>query len=125
MKKKLENPDFAHPVGKSSILRIDWKSFKKELPKSGQDIWVVLKTKNGYLLANGTYFNEVIPASGPFEESRWKQIKFHDYGIPEILVGKEYADKNQKRLIAWGVNRGIIRLAKLPKDWKPNAPCNS
>jgi|FAXJ01.1.fsa_nt_gi hypothetical protein len=126
MKKKLkiENPDFAHPIGKSSILRIDWKSFEKEMPLSGQDIWVVLRVKNGYIIRTGTYFNEVIPANGPFKASIWKQIKFHDLGLPDILVGKEYADKNQKRLVAWGAHRGIVRLAKLPEDWKPNASCN-
>lgn len=124
--KKLENSDFARAVGKSSILRIDWKSFKKETPKSGQDLWVVLKVRNGYLIATGTYFNEVLPASkdGHFPATTWKQIKFHDFGIPDILVGKEYADKNQKRLVAWGVHRGVIRLAKLPEDWNPNAPEN-
>lgn len=125
-KKKLTNPDFAHPIGKSSILRIDWKSFKKEMPKSGQDIWIVLHCKDGYMVATGTYFNEVIPASkdGNFPETRWKQIKFHDFGIPDILVGKEYSDKNQKHLVAWGAHRGILRLAKLPEDWKLNAPNN-
>lgn len=123
-KEKQENLDFAHPVGKSSILRIDWKSFKKEMPKSGQDIWIVLKAKNGFMVAQGTYFNEVIPASkdGNFPETTWKQIKFHDFGIPDILVGKEYSDKNQKHLVAWGAHRGIVRLAKLPEDW--NAPRN-
>jgi hypothetical protein len=123
-KEKQENLDFAHPVGKSSILRIDWKSFKKEMPKSGQDIWVVLKARNGYHVVTGTYFNEVIPASkdGNFPETTWKIIKFHDFGCPDILVGKQYANKNQKRLMAWGVNRGIIRLAKFPKDWTINAP---
>ena len=121
---KQQNLDFAHPVGKSSILRIDWKSFKKEMPKSGQDIWVVLKARNGYHVVTGTYFNEVIPASkdGNFPETTWKIIKFHDFGCPDILVGKQYANKNQKRLMAWGVNRGIIRLAKFPKDWTINAP---
>jgi hypothetical protein len=126
-KQKTENnADFANPVGKSSILRIDWKSFKKEMPESGQSIWVVLKAKNGYHVVTGTYFNEVIPASkdGHFPETTWKQIKFNDFGIPDILVGKEYSDKNQKHLVAWGVNRGIIRLAKLPKDWTINAPRN-
>ena len=124
-KEKQENLDFAHPVGKSSILRIDWKSFKKEMPKSGKDIWVILKVSNGYMVAQGTYFNEVIPASenGTFPATTWKQIKFHDFGLPDILVGKEYADRNQKRLVAWGVHRGIIRLAKLPENW--NAPRNS
>ena len=124
--KKIENADFANPVGKSSIIRIDWKSFKKEMPKSGQDIWVVLKVSNGYMVATGTYFNEVIPASkdGNFPDTTWKQIKFHDFGLPDILVGKEYADKNQKRLVAWGVNQGIVRLAPLPEDWKINAPRN-
>ena len=123
-KETQQNLDFAHPVGKSSILRIDWKSFKKEMPKSGQDIWVFLKARNGYMVVTGTYFNEVIPANGPFKASVWKQIKFHDFSIPDILVGKEYADKNQKHLVAWGVNRGIIRLAKLPEEWTINAPKN-
>ena len=125
-KKKQENLDFAHPIGKSSILRIDWKSFKKEMPRSGQDIWVVLRVKNGYMIGTGTYFDEVIPAStdGHFPDTRWRQIKFNDFGIPDILVGKQYSDKNQKRLVAWGAHRGIVRLAKLPEDWKPNASCN-
>lgn len=125
-KQKQENLDFAHPVGKSSILRIDWKSFKKEMPRSGQDIWVVLSVTNGYMVTQGTYFDEVIPASkeGNFPETRWKQIKFHDFGIPDILVGKQYSDKNQKHLVAWGAHRGVIRLAKLPADWKPDAPIN-
>jgi hypothetical protein len=117
--KKIVNPDFAKPIGKSSILRIDWKSFKTETPRSGQAIWVVLHVKNGYEVATGTYFDEVIPASkdGNFPETRWKQIKFNDFGIPDILVGKEYADKNQKHLVAWGAHRGIVRLAKLPDDY--------
>lgn len=115
------NLDFANPVGKSSILRIDWKSFKTEMPKKSQDIWVILKVRNGYIVAMGTYFDEVIPASknGNFPETRWKQIKFHDFGIPDILVGKEYSDKNQKHLVAWGAHRGIVRLSKIPEGWTP------
>ena len=75
------------------------------------------------MVTQGTYFNEVIPASkdGNFPETRWKQIKFHDFGIPDILVGKEYSDKNQKHLVAWGAHRGILRLAKLPEGWRLNA----
>ena len=110
-KKEIVNLDFARAVGKSSLLRIDWKSWKTEMPKSGQDIWVVLRMSNGYSVLTGTYFDEVIPARGPFKESRWKQIKFHD-GMSEMLVGKEYADKNQKRLVAWGAHRGVIRLTR-------------
>ena len=111
MKKKLENPDFARPVGKSSILRIDWKSWDKETPKSGQEIWVILKLKNGYYPVTGTYFDETLPANGPFKESRWRQIKFHDFGIPDIFV-KPHCDKNQKRLVAWGSHKGVVRLGK-------------
>ena len=123
-KKELENPDFVRAVGKSSLLRIDWKSWK-EMPKSGDKIWVILRLKKGYYPVTGTYFDEVIPASkdGHFPASRWKQIKFDDFGIPDIFVGPSH-DKNQKRLVAWGVHRGVIRLAKLPEDWKPNAPEN-
>ena len=123
-KKAQDNPDFKFAVGKSSILRIDWKSWD-EFPESGQDIWVVLRLKNGFYPVTGTYFDEVIPASkeGNFPETRWRSVKFHDFGIPEIYVGKHH-DANQKRLIAWGVHKGIIRLAKLPENWKPDAPRN-
>lgn len=117
--KKLDNPDFKFAVGKSSLLRIDWQSWDT-LPKSGQDIWVVLRLQNGFYPVTGTYFDETIPASkdGHFPETRWKSIKFHDFGIPEIYVGKHH-DKNQKRLIAWGAHKGIVRLGKIPDDWKP------
>ena len=114
--KRPENPEFARAVGKSTLLRIDWKNWKKEVPTSGQDIWVIIRLQDGYYPVMGTYFDEVIPASkdGHFPESRWRSVRFQDFGLPDIYIG----NKEAKRLVAWGVNRSIVRLGKDCKKCK-------
>lgn len=108
-KKKTDNPDFSKAVGKSSLLRIDWRDWSKELPTSGQDIWVVIRLKNGFYPVTGTYFDQTLPASkdGNFPQSRWRSVRFTEFGIPETFMGS----REWKRLIAWGVHRGVVRLA--------------
>lgn len=109
-KKAIINPEFANPVGKSSLLRIDWKSWKDECPKNGTSIWVILKFTNGYVPVTGTYLDHTLPASsdGHFPETRWRSVKFDDFEYPDIFVGMR--DKNEKRMIAWGVHRGVVSL---------------
>jgi len=118
--KELPNNDFLKAVGKSSILRIDWKSWN-ELPNSGCRIWIVVRLDKEVVVVTGTYFDETIPASkdGHFPETRWRQVKFDEFGFPDTFVGPDHRDKNAKRLVAWGYHKGIIRLAKIPADWKP------
>lgn len=108
--KKLENPEFAKAVGKSTLLRIDWKDWKKELPPTGVPIWIVIRLSDGYYPVTATYIDEHIPASkdGECAASRWQRIMFDEY-LPDIFIGNT-KDKNAKRLIAWGRNKGIIQL---------------
>lgn len=121
MKKKLVNQDFAKAAGKYSVIRIDWKNWKKELPKSGQDIWVVIRLDNGYYPVTGTYFDETFPASkdGVVPKSRWQSVKFTEGSIPDTFMGS----KDWKRLVAWGVQSGVVRLSK--KILIEYAPTNS
>jgi hypothetical protein len=116
MKKKLENFAFSRAVGKSTLLRIDWKDWNKELPKSGAQIWVVIRLENGFYPVQGTYWDETLPASadGKFPSSRWQSVKFTDYGVPEIYL----RSKEQKRLRAWGYNVAAITLGKECKKCK-------
>lgn len=117
-KPKVKNPDFLKAVGQSSILRIDWKSWDT-YPRSGEDIWVIVRLDKEVIPVTATYFDEIISTSedGHSPKTRWRSVKFTDYGFPDTFVGPNHKDKNFKRLIAWGTHRGIIRLAKLPKKW--------
>lgn len=115
-KKKLENLEFAKAAGQSTLLRIDWKDWKKEIPNSGQDIWIVIKLTDGYYPVRGTYWDETLPASkdGTFSKTRWQSVRFDDYFLPEIYIG----NKEQKRLIAWGAHKAFVRLGKDCKKCK-------
>lgn len=93
--KKIENPQWARAAGKVTLLKLEWKSWKKELPKSGDEIYVIVKFRDGYLPVMGTYIDEVIPANGPFKASRWRTVRMHPGEL--ILENKDDA----KRLIAW------------------------
>lgn len=119
-KPKVKNADFLKAVGQSSVLRIDWKSWDT-LPQSGQKIWIVVRLNKEVVVLTGTYFDETLPASkdGHFPKTRWRQVKFDEFEFPDVFVGSYHRDKNAKRLVAWGVHRGIIRLAKLPEKWNP------
>ena len=108
-KQEISNIDFADAVGKSSLLRIDWKSWDT-LPENGMDIWVVVRLDKGYYPFTATYHDEIIPNTDNFPETRWRQIKFHDFEMPDVFVGLYHEDKNFERLIAWGTHRGIVRL---------------
>jgi hypothetical protein len=109
MKRKLKNQDFSRSVGKSSLIRIDWKSWTEEVPQSGQDIWVVVKLEKGYYPVTGYYVDHTIPPTKGFPKgSRWISVRFHEFGIPEIFKGS----RDWKRLIAWGIHKGVVRLGK-------------
>ena len=99
-KKPLENVEFAEAIGKSTLLRIDWLDWKKEQPKNGEDVWVVVKLENGYYPVRGTYFDET------FFKSRWRSVKFFDAGIPDIFLKSE----DDNRLIAWGRNQTVVQI---------------
>lgn len=116
MKKKLDNFEFSRAIGKSTILRIDWKDWKKELPKAGSPIWIVVRLQNGYYPVQGTYLDETLPASenGTFPASRWQSVRFNEYSIPEIYM----KSKEWKRLKAWGYNVAVIQLGKDCKKCK-------
>jgi len=120
---KVKNPEFLKAVGQSSILRIDWKSWDT-YPKSGEKIWVIVRLDKEVVPVTGTYFDETFPASadGHFPETRWRSVRFDEFGFPDTFVGPDHSDKNAKRLVAWGTHRGIIRLAKLPEIWHPKVP---
>lgn len=94
-KAKLENPQFAKAVGTTTFLRLDWQSWDS-LPPENTQIFVIVRLENGYYPMTATYYDEVIPAKGPFKASRWQQVKFDD-AIPTIFLG----NKEAKRLIAW------------------------
>ena len=102
----LEYVEFAKAVGKSTLLRIDWRDWEKEQPKNGEDMWVVVKLKDGYYPVRGTYFDEILPPNGSYKESRWKYVRFSETMIPEIYLGS----KDAKCLIAWGRNQTVVRL---------------
>jgi len=113
-KTKLTNPDFAKPIGKSSLLRIDWKSWDKEVPRHCEDIWVIIRLKKGYFPVTGTYFDQSFPAKEDMPSARFRSVRFTEFGIPETFMGS----KDWKRLIAWGTHRGVVRLAKDCKKCK-------
>ena len=89
MKKKLEGMEWSKMIGKTTLLRVDWKSFKDELPKHGEDIVVILKCKDGY----GPFHAEYIK-----DDKNWSRTRFREPAFPDIYMdSKEY-----KRMVSWG-----------------------
>lgn len=113
----IENADLAKAVGKSTLLQIDWKSWKKELPPPGLRVFVVLELEKGYYPVPATFYDETIPASkdGYFPATRWQQVKFDDSQFPDIFWNCK--DENKNRLIAWGRLKAIKHLF-IPDDDK-------
>ena len=107
---KPENQEFEHSVGKSTLCRIDWKSWDKELPPKCTSIYIIIKLESGYYPVTGIYTETVIPAvDGVFPETKWKKVQFDDLDFPEIFI-PPHNDDNYERLIAWGKLKSIIPL---------------
>jgi len=106
-KKKSLNKEWSNPIGKTTLVRIDWRDWKKEQPKSCEDIIVVIKDKIGdYGPVHATYFDETIPASKAFPESRFRRVAFREFGLGEIYLGS----KEEKYLVDWGRFKVVKQL---------------
>ena len=88
-KPKLEGKEWSRMVGKTTLIRVDWKSFDDEFPKHGEDIVVILKCKDGY----GPFHAEYLQSG-----ENWKEVRFREPMFPTIYMGS----KEWKRLVAWG-----------------------
>ena len=94
-------------VGQSSLLRVDWKDWKKETPEHSKDIFVILRFDDGYAPAYAEYFDESFPGNHiNFHPSRFRKVRVRDVG--EIFLGT----KEAKRLVAWGYVVPVIKLTK-------------
>lgn len=91
----MSNPQWSRAAGKVTLLKLEWKSWKKELPKSGDDIYLIVKFNDGYLPVTGTYISQMLPANGPLKALRWSEVRM--YGGNLILENKA----DFRRLIAW------------------------
>lgn len=103
--KKLENPELAKAAGKVTLTKLVWKSWKGKQPENCQDIFVIIRLKNGYYPAGGTYFDETI------NKLRFRRVVFNHGNIPDIFLDS----KEEKRLIAWAV---LEKLGKVLTDAK-------
>jgi hypothetical protein len=108
--KKAENPEFAKCIGKHTILRLSWKPWT-ELPHPWQQIYIVLKLKDGYFPVTGMFCDETLPANGPFKESRWQSVKFDEAGLGELFL---HDKKAFKLLIAWAQPKAKVLLTETP-----------
>lgn len=88
-KKKLEGMEWSKMVGKTTLVQVDWKSFDKEYPKSGEDIVVILKFNDGY----GPFHAEYIR-----DGKDWSRVRFRDPSFSDIYMGS----KDWKKMVAWG-----------------------
>ena len=105
---KIANPELAEAIGKTTILRLEWKDWKKEFPKNGDRIYVILKLKDGYIPVTGVYLDETFPSDRPFPASRWQTVKFDDC-FPTAIVGGEHGET----LFAWAK---AVRVGKTLND---------
>ena len=96
--KKLTDSFWSKAVGQSTLLRIDWKSFNDEMPKSGQDIFVIVKFSDGYSPLHAEYL----------DGDGFKWLRFRDSSMPHVYHGSD----DWKRMIAWGCLKPIIQLTK-------------
>ena len=98
--KKIEYPELAKAVGHTTFLRLDWKDWKVEQPKSGEEIYVIVKAENGFIPLTGEYWDVTLPASkdGHFKQSRWRSVKFHSLACCELFLDNKL---DAKLLIAW------------------------
>jgi hypothetical protein len=101
----LENAELAKAVGKVTLTKLIWKSWKKERPKNCQDVFVIIRLKNGYYPVGGTYFDETINGL------RFRRVVFNHGNIPDVFLDS----KDEKRLIAWAV---LEKLGKVLTDAK-------
>jgi hypothetical protein len=106
-KKKPVGKEWLNPIGKTTLLRVDWRDWKKEQPKSCEDIVVIVKDKAGDCGPfHATYFDETIPAGKTFPETRFRRIEFREFGLGTIYLGS----KEEKYLIAWGRLKVVKQL---------------
>ena len=92
-KKKLENLHFLKKAGTTSYLKVEWKSFKKELPPTNEVVWVIIRLTNGYYTTLGEYIKDRGDSDMDFD-----RIRFYGEFLPETFI----KSKDGKRLIAWG-----------------------
>jgi hypothetical protein len=102
--KKLVGAEFADAIGKTTVLALEWKDWEKELPESGDRVYIISKLEDGFYPVTGIYFDEIIPASGTFKKSRWQTVRIDDG--PMVILGGEDAN----RLIAWAKPKRIGKV---------------
>lgn len=88
-KNKQDGREWSRMVGKTTLIRVDWKSFNDELPKHGEDIVVILKSNDGY----GPFHAEYLELG-----DKWKEVRFREPQFPTFYFG----GKEWKRMVAWG-----------------------
>lgn len=108
-KVRTKYPELAKAVGKETHLRLVWKDWKKEQPPSGQEVYVIVKFRQGYMPMYGTYWDVTLPGSenGTFGPSRWRSIKFYQLACNELFLDNP---RDAKRLVAWA---NVERMGKL------------
>jgi hypothetical protein len=110
--------ELAKAVGKTTTLRLHWKSWKKELPPANVTIYIVLKLSDGYIPVTGKFRHEIFPAIGPFKKSEWKTVYFDDPYFSTIILG----GKGNEKLIAWAipeiVGKELTTIRKFNQSFK-------
>ncbi len=104
-KTKLEGAHLAKMFGKHSYLQVLWNDWKTKLPKSDEEIFIIIKLTKGYYVVQGTYYEQAIPYGCDREGNMvippriFKFVRFDNHQFPDTHLGT----KDGKRLIAWGV----------------------
>jgi hypothetical protein len=79
--------EFANVIGTTTFLKLDWKSWKDELPPAYQQIFVILRLDKGYY-----------PVTAEFlDPKNFKVVKFDDFTLPDCYL----ESKEGWRLHAW------------------------
>jgi hypothetical protein len=104
-KSKMVDGHWANAVGQTTLLRIDWKSWKDEMPKSGRDIIVICRYEDGYSPLHAEYWDERL---SPGPNGRFQSVKFRDSGMPRIFLN----DENWDKMVAWGYLKQVFALTK-------------
>lgn len=91
MPKEIIDEIYAEAVGKITFLKLEWKDWKKELPKSGSNIYVILKSEDRFLPIYAEYLDyELDPLYG---RHRFQEVRFPGSRLPELYLGSKDAEE--------------------------------
>lgn len=107
-KNKLQNEEYAEAIGKTTFLKLEWKSWD-EPPKSGSNIYVILKGDDGYVPVYGEYLDyqlDPVPGDVGRKPHMFREVRFPGSMLNELYIGSEEA---KKHLYAWAYALLVVK----------------